>query len=126
MGIITGTKAGKSLEDAYANAAKAEEICEELQTATEQCVAIRRRCYMYYSLLAKLDTYLYSLNEKMKMIIETEGTDYSKYSIESKKSIAAVVSNVASIKSILDTPILTESGELTEESEEKLLEVESR
>lgn len=126
MGIITGAKAGKSLEDAYANAAKAEEICEELQTAAEQCVAIRRRCYMYYSLLAKLDTYLYSLNEKMKMIIETEGTDYSKYSIESKKSIAAVVSNVASIKSILDTPILTESGELTEESEEKLLEVESR
>ena len=120
MGIITGAKAGKSLEDAYANSVKADEICEELQMAAEQCVAIRRRCYMFFSLLVKLDTYLYSLNQKMKKIIESEGTDYSKYSAESKSSIAAVVSNVASIKVVLDIPILTEAGELTEDSEKQI------
>lgn len=120
MGIIAGAKAGKNLEDAYGNKAKAEEICEELKVAAMQCVAIRRRCYMYYSLLAKLDTYLFSLNRQMIHIIETEGTDYSKYSIESKKTIVAVVSNVASIKSVLDTPILTDDGELTEESGKKI------
>lgn len=122
MGIITGAKAGKSLQDAYANDAKADEICEELETAAKQCIAIRRRCYMFYSLLAKLDSYLYPLNIEMERIIESEGTDYSKYNPDSKKTIAAIVSTVASIKSVLDTTILTTEGDLTEESEQLILE----
>lgn len=127
MGLITGAKAGKNLENAYANAAKAEEICEELKVASKQCIAIRRRCYMFYSLLAKLDTILYPLNQEMKRIIQTEGTDYSKYLADSKKSIAAIVSTVASIKAVLDTPVLTEEGDLSEESEklvDKMIEDE--
>lgn len=118
MGIITSAKAGKNLQDAYANEAKADEICEELQAASVQCVAIRSRSYLFYSLLAKLDSYLYPLNEEMKRIISTEGTDYSKYSERSRKSIAAVVSNIASIKTVLDTTILTEAGDITAESGE--------
>lgn len=69
MGIITSAKAGKNLQEAYANDAKANEICEELQTASEQCIAIRRRSYMFYSLLAKLDAYLYPLNQEMKRLL---------------------------------------------------------
>ena len=118
MGLITGAKAGKSLENAYANEAKAEEVCEELKNASVQCIAIRRRSYMFYSLLAKMDSYLYPLNQKMKQIINDEGTDYSQYTNDSKKSIAALVSTVATIKSILDTPILKEDGGVTTESEE--------
>ena len=118
MGIITSANAGKSLQDAYANEAKAKEICEELQTASAQCVAIRRRSYMFYSLLAKLDAYLYPLNEEMKRIISEEGTDYLQYCDQSKKSIAAVVSTVASMKAVLDTTILTEDGDMTDESGE--------
>ena len=118
MGFMLGMKAEKSLENAYANAAKADEMCEELLVASEQCIAIRRRCYMFYSLLARLDTMLYPMNQKMKNIIESEGTDYSKYSTDSKKVIAAVVSTVASIKAVLDTPILNDDGELTDASEE--------
>ncbi len=117
MGLITGAKAGKSLENARANEAKAEEMCEELRAGSDQCIAIRRRSYMFYSLLAKMDAYLYPLNQKMNKIIEAEGTDFSKYSEESQKSIAALVSTVKTIKDILDTPILKENGEPTEESE---------
>lgn len=117
MGIITSAKAGKTLQDAYANESKANEICEELITASEQCIAIRRRCTMFYTLLAKLDAYLYPLNQEMKRIIDTEGIDYSKYSSESKKTIAALVTTVASMKSVLDTTILSDEGNLTEESE---------
>ncbi|MCR5796324.1 MAG: hypothetical protein K6G63_00185, partial [Eubacterium sp.] len=116
MGVISGLNANKSLQEAYANAAKAEEICEELKTATLECIAIRRRSYMIYSILAKLDSYLYPLNQEMKRIISEEGEDYSLYSTESKKTIAATVSTIASIKAVLDTTILTESGEMTEES----------
>lgn len=120
MGFMLGMKAEKSLENAYANAAKADEMCEELLVASEQCTAIRRRCYMFYSLLARLDIMLYPMIKKMKKIIETEGTDYSKYTADSKKAIAALVSTVASVKAVLDTPILSEDGGLTDESEDLL------
>ena len=71
---------------------------------------------MYYSLLVRLDSYLLPLQYQMEEIIEKEGLDYSQYSLESKKSIAALVSTIGSIKAVLDTPILTEEGSLTDES----------
>ena len=46
---------------------------------------------------------------------------YSQYSSESKKVIASAAANACSIKAVLDTPILTEEGELTEAST-KLIE----
>ena len=118
MGIITSTKAGKNLQEAYANSAKAEEICEELNTGALQCIAIRRKCSMYYSLLARLESKLRSLQERMEEIIDAEGVDYSKYSPESKMSIAAIVSVVGTIKAVLDTTILLEDGLLSSESDQ--------
>ena len=85
---------------------------------SEQCIAIRRRSYMFYSVLSKLDVYLYPLIEQMKQIIKEEGIDYAAYSSQSKKTIAAVVSTVGSIKAVLDTTILSENGDLTQESED--------
>ncbi|MBR3825661.1 MAG: hypothetical protein IKJ39_10765 [Lachnospiraceae bacterium] len=120
MGILTSAKAGKNLQEAYANVAKAEETCAELEIGAQQCIAIRRRCYMYYNLLARLDSYLYSLQNRMEEIIVEEGTNYATYKTESKKSIVAIVSVVGSIKAVLDTTILTEEGALTEESQKVL------
>lgn len=117
MGIITGAKAGKNLEDAKANAAKANEICEELENGAVQCIAIRRRTYMFYSLLARLDAYLMPLVYGMKAIIKNEGVDYSLYSTESKRIIAGAASAAVTVKAVLDTPILMEDGNLTEKSE---------
>lgn len=117
MGAIVGAKAGKNLENAHANEAKAEEICEELQAGMKQCIAIRRRTYMFYSLLARLESYLLPLNFRMEEIIEKEGVDYSLFSEDSKKAIASAASVAGSIKAVLDTPILNEAGELTEESQ---------
>ena len=116
MGAIVGAKAGKNLENAHANAAKADEICEELMAGIKQCIAIRRRTYMFYSLLARLESYLLPLNQRMEEIIEKEGTDYSLFSADSKKAIASAASIAGTIKAVLDTPILNEEGNLTEES----------
>ena len=49
--------------------------------------------------------------------LSTEGTDYSQFRQESKKTIAAAASTAASIKAVLDTPLLAEDGSLTLESE---------
>ncbi len=117
MGLITGAKSQEKLENALANKAQADEIVESLHAAAAQCIAIRRRTYMFYQLLAHLDSYFLPQIWTMEDIIQNEGTDYKAYTPESKKAIAAAASTACTIKSILDTPILTESGELTEASE---------
>lgn len=118
MGLITGAKSQEKLDQALINKAQAEEIMEALHVASDQCSAIRRRAYLFYSLLAHLDTYLLPLVWQMEDIIAKEGTDYRTYSPESKKTIMAAASNAGSVKAVLDVPILTNEGALTEQSGE--------
>lgn len=124
MGLITGAKSQEKLDQALINKAQAEEIMEALNTASDQCSAIRRRAYLFYSLLAHLDTYLLPLVWQMEDIIAKEGTDYRTYSAESKKVIMAAASNAGSVKAVLDVPILTDEGALTEKSGEIAEKVE--
>lgn len=124
MGLVAGNAAKKNLEKAYTNQAEANQIASQLYSAGLQCEAIRRRTYMFYDLLARLDTYFLPLIYKMEEIVEKEGDDYRNYSIESKKTIASCASVAVSIKTVLDTPLLTDDGLLTEESKEKATSIE--
>ena len=71
---------------------------------------------MFYSLLTRLDAYLLPLVFQMEYIVKTEGTDYSLYSKQSKAVILAAASTAVTVKAVLDTPILTDDGMLTDES----------
>lgn len=123
MGIITGAKAGKSLEEALANSAEVDQTCEQLEVANYQCIAIRRRTYMFYSLLARLDSFLLPLVLDMKEVIKNEGYDYSMYKSESKKIVARAASVAVTVKKVIDTPILSEDGKLIDESEKTYNEI---
>lgn len=118
MGLIIGAKTEEKLNKALENKAQADEIVSSLKVAITQCSAIRRRSYMFYNLLAHLDTYFLPQIWKMQDIIREEGIDYRMYKPESKKAIAIVASTAVSLKAVLDTPILTAEGELTKESEQ--------
>ena len=126
MGMITGAKSQEKLENALSNKAQADEIVESLDAASAQCVAVRKRTYMLYNLLAHMDSYFLPQIWKMEDIIKNEGTDYREYKPESKKAIAAAASTACTIKSVLDTPILTVEGELTEASEKVSAEIGAR
>lgn len=116
LGLVAGAAAKKNLDQAYINQAEAMELAEQLNTMSKQCEAIRRRTYMFYNLLARLDTYFLPLIYQMEDILKTEGDDYRSFKSESKKVVASCASVAASIKSVLDTPMLTDDGLLTEES----------
>ncbi len=116
MGLVAGSAAKKNLEKAYTNRSEAIQIASQLNVAGLQCETIRRRTYMFYNLLARLDTYFLPLIYKMEDIIASEGDDYRTYSADSKKAIASCASIAVSVKSVLDTPLLTDDGLLTEES----------
>ncbi len=117
MGLVAGKTAKKEIEKAYTNRAEAVQIAAQLNTASLQCETIRRRTYVFYNLLARLDSHFMPLIYKMSDIVNTEGNDYSRYSAESKKTIASCASVAVSIKSVLDTPLLTDDGLLTDASE---------
>lgn len=121
MGLVAGGAARKSLEKAQTNRMEAIQIAEQLSVASKQCESIRRRTYMFYNLLARLDSYFLPLIYKMEDIVSSEGDDYSQYSTDSKKCIASCASFAVSIKGVLDTPILTDEGILTDESGEKAI-----
>ena len=118
MGLVTGAKSQEKVNNALANKAESEEIVEALKTASLQCSAIRRRSYMFYNLLANMDAKFLPLIWGMERIIDNEGDDYQKYSKESKELIASAATTACTIKAILDTPLLTDDGQLTIESEE--------
>lgn len=124
MGFVAGSAAKKNLEKAYTNKAEAIQIASQLNTASLQCETIRRRTYLFYNLLARLDAYFLPLIYKMEDIVKAEGDDYRCYSPTSKQVIASCASVAVSVKSVLDTPLLTDDGLLTEESESKATSIE--
>lgn len=124
MGLVAGAAADKKLEQARTNKAEATEVASQLNAASLQCETIRRRTSMFYNLLARLDTYFLPLVYKMEDIVKSEGDDYRAYCSESKKAIASCASVAVSVKSVLDTPLLTDDGLLTDESEGTAANVE--
>ena len=120
MGSVMGLIAEKSLKKAKINAAEISTVCEQYENGALQCIAIRRRANMFYALLARLDAYFSVAVREMDETIKNSGIDYSMYSVDEKKTIATAASLAITIKGVLDTPILTEDGDLTEESEKML------
>jgi hypothetical protein len=116
MGFVFGAKASKNLDNAYSNLAEAGKIAEELNTAAVLCNGIRRRGYMFERLLIRLDAIFLPLTLGMEKIISTSGIDWNAFSVDSKKTITAAASIAKVIKTVIDTPILTEDGKITDES----------
>lgn len=125
MGFIVGAKASKAKDEALANYAQAQKISSELNLAVVLCNAISRRANMFSSLLNELDLRFGPIITAMKDIIADYGTDYRKYPKEAKQTIAAAATMAGTIKAVIDTPILTEDGNLTEESLQMYKEVKS-
>lgn len=117
LGFVAGGAASKELDKAKANQAEATELAEQLSVGALQCEAIRRRTYLFYNLLARLDARLLPLVLSLEEAFEREGDDYRRYSVDAKKTVASCASLAVTIKSVLDTPLLTKDGLLTDESE---------
>ena len=117
MGFVVGAKASAERDRAYANYAEARRFEKEMEVASEACYAIKRRSEMFYRLLIRLDAMFIPLILNMKQAIEEHNGDYRYFSPDQQKAVAASRSIAGAIKRVLDTPILSEEGNLTAESE---------
>ncbi|KFI67601.1 hypothetical protein BMAGN_0802 [Bifidobacterium magnum] len=121
FGMVLGLNGGKNLENAKAHSAETDKYVAQWEAAYDLCVAIRDRAYLFYALLADLDAKFAPAIEELDRLICERGDDYAQYDAQERQSVAAAASLAASIKAVLDTPLLKEDGSLTEESG-KLLE----
>ena len=125
LGVVVGAKASANRDKAYANLAKAKEFKEEMDTASSLCIGIRKRASMFNRFLLSLNSIFEPLIYEMTQIIENRGTDFRKFNDHEKKVVAEAMAMAGAIKSILDTPILDDEGNLTLESE-KMVEMTRR
>ena len=124
MGFIVEAKANKMKEESLSNLAKSKSIILSLNTASDLCNAISERSNMFVKLLDKLNTRFEPVVSMMETAIEQNECNFAKFSEEQKKTTAAAASLAVSIKTVIDTPILTEDGNLTKESETLLSELQ--
>ena len=118
LGAFAASKASANKERAFANLAKAREFKEEMDTVVSLCNGINKRAQLFKTLIEKLDKLFYVQLTNLKDVVKNTGTDYSKYSAKEKQVVAISLSTLATIKAVLDTPILNKEGVLTTESEQ--------
>ena len=116
MGCILSAKASKNKDEAYSNLAKARQYKEEMKTLRTLCDGIRDRADMYTSLLHALRAELAPLNDRLARIVQTSGSDFTRYTPDERGTVAASIAVAKAVKAVLDTPILTEDGKLTSQS----------
>ncbi len=116
LGLVVGAKASKNRDEAYTNLAKAVEFKEQMDAAASLCIGIRKRANMFYRFLLSLNAVFEPLIFEMGQTIKMRGTDYRDFSEDEKKTVVEAMAIAGAIKSILDTPILDDDGNLTEAS----------
>lgn len=116
-GGIFNAKAQESLNNAYSNLAKAQEIKSDIEKGIVQLNHIRFTTNQVKNILLKLRKYSSLSNYEMKKIIR-EKKDWRLYSQNEKEIVAIAVKQVQLLKKIIDTPILSKEGLLTNEIKE--------
>jgi hypothetical protein len=116
LGVVLGAKASSNLDQAYSNLSKAKEFREEMDAAAALCIGIRKRSAMFHRFLLSLNSVFEPLVYDMTQIIKYRGTDARYFTQDEINVFGEALTMAGAIKSILDTPILDEDGNLTPES----------
>lgn len=124
--IVMLAKAKSQKDKAYTNLAEAKRAAEELNNAGLVCDGIRRRSNMFYNLLVRLDSLFTPLVIQTASAIQEHKGNYQCFSLSQKHTVAATFALAGTIKAVLDTPILSKNGELTEESERLIPQVKEQ
>lgn len=117
MGIFANSKAEENLANARSNMAKAKQMREELQVIATRCTNIKERATMFTHLLDNQLTPIFSvLVKRLEGVVQHNGNDFRRYSAQDQQVVAMAASVAMAIKKVVDTPILTEKGSLTNQS----------
>ena len=124
-GLSAKGKADKNYDKAKEYEAEVEKAVEQMKNSATICRAISRRSDMFNKLLKDLNSMFYNCSERLNIMLSEKETSYKKkmftekdFSQEEIALIAVTRSLAGAVKSILDTPILSQEGNLTTESKD--------
>lgn len=113
-GGIFSSKAKEKLHKAYSNLAKAEKIESDIENGVVELEHIKATANQVTNLLKKIRRYSNIANTELIRITMSK-KDWNVFTQEEKNSVAAAVKQAQLLKKIIDTPLLTENGVLTNE-----------
>lgn len=122
LGVVMNATAGKNLDNAYSNKAEAEKLVAEFCVVESLCKGITSRCRMFQNELKAVESILKRCIIDIRDIVTVSGYDYNNYSEEEQSVFVISLKTLEFIKRLLDTPMLTENGKLTHDSEVICLE----
>ena len=126
LGIVMNASASKNLDNAYANLAEAKKAAESLDVVATLCKSITKRADMFINLLNGLNAGFSQLTEQLIHITAEKGYSYKDYSVEEQNIVVAAMAMAKTVKQVLDTPILTESGAVTQVSQQVYEEISAQ
>lgn len=125
-GISASLKADENLEKANAMYAEAEAASEKMKISETLCGAISERAEMFDDLLGDLNKMFAECSELLTGIVrKKEGRIFKKkltsedFTEDEVKLIAVTRSLAAAVKSVIDTPILLQDGNLSYAAEQE-------
>lgn len=116
-GAFMASKAKEALYNAEENYDKARAFDQQSKNIDTELAAISKRSEQIQDILNRLDKYFIMSNEVMLDVVCDAGTNWKNYNNEQKKAVGACAQLAKTIKIILDTSLLGESGKLTGASE---------
>lgn len=117
-GAFMASKAKEALYNAEENYDKARAFDQQSKNIDTELAAISKRSEQIQDILNRLDKYFIMSNEVMLDVVCDVGTNWKNYNNEQKKAVGACAQLAKTIKIILDTSLLGESGKLTRASED--------
>jgi hypothetical protein len=124
FGSVFGAKASTKLSEAKANREKSFVYVDEIESVCQKLGMIQQVTQLASDVLSTLRTKLRRANDSLRQVISDKGVDTSTYDQESQKIIFIAYEYALMLKSIIDTPILNENGELLESSHRTFASIE--
>ena len=121
-GAFMAFKAEKSLNDAKSNMDQAVKFAQEGNDICKALEKIQSRSTQILNLLERLDKTMKNLVRDVKSIIDYCGTDWRKFNRVAKEKIGMTAQVAKIIKNVIDTPLLTEEGNLNDSETQNVID----
>lgn len=125
-GLAAKGKADENYDKAKEYEAEVEKAVEQMKTSSTICEAVSERANMFADLLTKLNIMFADCSRRLddmtaQKVIDAKGRELniSDFDDNDIKLLAITRALAGAVKSILDTPILSKEGNITDESEAK-------
>lgn len=119
-GLFLGSKAETALNDARSNRDKARKYEQEVRNLCSAMDAIKEKTNQIDDLLKELDSKFYSAISDMVSAIRYFGTDFSQFSQMAQNDVMKAAQLAKTIKTVIDTPLMNQKGEVSSEAQNLL------